>query len=156
GSVTQVRDGAHRLVELAKLTGMATILVGHVTKEGGLAGPRVLEHLVDSVLSFEGERHHALRMVRAVKHRFGSTSELGVCEMTGGGLRDVADPSALFLADRQPGVPGSAVAAILEGSRPLLVEVQALVAPASAPVPRRASIGLDGNRLALLLGVLEK
>jgi DNA repair protein RadA/Sms len=156
GSVAQVRDGAHRLVELAKQTGMATILVGHVTKEGGLAGPRVLEHLVDSVLSFEGERHHALRMVRAVKHRFGSTNELGVFEMTGDGLRDVADPSALFLADRRAGVAGSVVAPILEGTRPLLVEVQALVASASTPVPRRASIGIDGGRLAMLLGVIEQ
>jgi DNA repair protein RadA/Sms len=156
GSVTQVRDGAHRLVELAKQTGTAMILIGHVTKEGGLAGPRVLEHLVDSVLSFEGERHHALRMVRAVKHRYGSTNELGVFEMTGDGLRDVSDPSALFLADRRPGVAGSAVAPILEGTRPLLVEVQALVAKASTPVPRRAAIGIDGGRLAMLLGVLEK
>jgi DNA repair protein RadA/Sms len=156
GSVAQVREGAHRLVQLAKQTGMATILVGHVTKDGGLAGPRVLEHLVDSVLSFEGERHHALRMVRAIKHRFGSTSELGVFEMTGEGLRDVADPSALFLADRRAGTPGSVVAPILEGSRPLLVEVQALVAEAGTPIPRRAGIGIDGGRLAMLLGVLEK
>jgi DNA repair protein RadA/Sms len=156
GSVTQVREGAQRLVEMAKQTATATVLVGHVTKEGGLAGPRVLEHVVDSVLSFEGERHHALRMVRAVKHRFGATSELGVFEMTSDGLRDVSDPSALFLADRRAGVPGSAVAPVLEGSRPLLVEVQALVASASAPVPRRAAIGIDGNRLAMLLGVLEK
>ncbi len=156
GSVTQVRDGAHRLVELAKREAIATVLIGHVTKEGGLAGPRVLEHLVDSVLSFEGERHHALRMVRAVKHRFGATSELGVFEMAGDGLRDVADPSALFLADRRAGVAGSAVAPILEGTRPLLVEVQALVASTTTPLPRRASIGIDGGRLALLLGVLEK
>jgi DNA repair protein RadA/Sms len=154
GSVTQVRDGAHRLVELAKQTATATILVGHVTKDGSLAGPRVLEHLVDSVLSFEGERHHALRMVRAIKHRFGSTNELGVFELAGDGLRDVSDPSALFLADRRTGVPGSAVAPILEGTRPLLVEVQALVTQASTPVARRASIGIDGGRLAMLLGVM--
>jgi DNA repair protein RadA/Sms len=156
GSVTQVREGAHRLVEMAKQTATTTVLVGHVTKEGGLAGPRVLEHLVDSVLSFEGERHHALRMVRAVKHRFGSTNELGVFELAGDGLRDVSDPSALFLADRRAGVPGSAVAPVLEGTRPLLVEVQALVTTASTPVPRRAAIGIDGNRLSMLLGVLEK
>jgi DNA repair protein RadA/Sms len=170
GSVTQVRDGAHRLVELAKLNGVATILIGHVTKEGGLAGPRELEHLVDSVLSFEGERHHALRMVRAVKHRFGATNELGVFEMAGDGLRDVVDPSALFLADRAIGdttsdepaeeaasrMAGAAVFAGIEGTRPVLVEVQALVAPSPIPVPRRASIGIDGGRLAMLLGVLEK
>jgi DNA repair protein RadA/Sms len=156
GSVAQVREGAHRLVEVAKRARMAVVLVGHVTKDGSLAGPRVLEHVVDSVLSFEGDRHHALRLVRAVKHRFGSTSELGVFEMTGAGLRDVADPSALFLADRRAGVPGSAVAALLEGSRPLLVEVQGLVAQASAPIPRRACTGIDGGRLALLLGVLDR
>src|SRR5205085_12440699 len=127
GSVAQVRDCAHRLVREAKDRNMATVLVGHVTKEGGLAGPRVLEHLVDTVLSFEGERHHALRLLRAVKHRFGSTSELGLFEMTGAGLAGVPDPSALFLADRRPGTPGSVVAPVLDGHRPLLVEVQALV-----------------------------
>ena len=130
GSVVQVRECAHRLVRETKQGSMSTVLVGHVTKEGGLAGPRVLEHVVDTVLSFEGERHHALRMLRATKHRFGSTNELGLFEMREDGLLSVPDPSGLFLADRRVGVVGSAVVPILEGQRPLLVEVQALVAPA--------------------------
>jgi DNA repair protein RadA/Sms len=155
GSVGQVRECAHRLVRLAKESGVAVILVGHVTKDGSLAGPRVLEHVVDTVLAFEGDRHHALRLLRAVKHRFGPTSELGVMEMAGDGLRDVGDPSAMFLADRRPGAPGSVVTALMEGARPVLVEVQALVAH-GGPVPRRSAQGLDGSRLAMLLGVLER
>jgi DNA repair protein RadA/Sms len=127
-----------------------------VTKDGGLAGPRVLEHLVDTVLAFDGERHHALRMLRALKHRFGSTHELGLYEMGERGLVGVPDPSALFLADRQAGVPGSVVAPVLDGQRPLLVEVQALVAPSPAPAPRRTAQGIDGGRLAQVLAVLER
>ena len=156
GSVAQVRDCAAALVALAKARAMPTLLVGHVTKEGTLAGPRTLEHVVDTVLSFDGDRHHGLRFLRAVKHRFGATSELGVFEMRGDGLADVPDASALFLADRRPDVAGSVVAPVLEGSRPLLVEVQALVASAETPVPRRAASGLDAARLALLLAVLEE
>jgi len=129
--------------------------VGHVTKEGGLAGPRVLEHLVDTVLAFEGERHHALRMLRAVKHRFGSTHELGLFEMGDAGLVGVPDPSALFLADRQIGVPGSVVAPVLDGQRPLLVEVQALVLPGTTPNPRRTTQGVDSGRLSQVLAVLQ-
>ena len=135
---------------------MSSVLVGHVTKEGSLAGPRVPEHLVDTVLSFEGERHHALRLLRAVKHRFGATDELGLFEMTDGGLESVPDPSALFLADRRPGTPGSVVAPVLDGHRPLLVEVQALVAKTKLPSPRRSAQGLDGGRLALVLAVLQQ
>ncbi|HAP78168.1 MAG TPA: DNA repair protein RadA, partial [Acidimicrobiaceae bacterium] len=132
-------------------------LVGHVTKEGGLAGPRVLEHVVDTVLAFEGDRHHALRLLRAVKHRFGATDELGVMEMAAEGLRGVPDASRLFLSDRRTGVAGSTVVATLEGQRPLLVEVQALTnrVPPGVP-PRRSAQGLDGGRLALLLAVLER
>ncbi len=157
GSVVQVRGCAHRLVSEAKRRGVPVVLVGHVTKEGGLAGPRVLEHVVDTVLSFEGDRHHALRLLRAVKHRFGPTNELGVFEMTGDGLLGVPDASRLFLTDRRTGVPGSAVVPTLEGQRPLLVEVQALTnpVPPGAP-PRRSAQGIDGGRLALLLAVLER
>jgi DNA repair protein RadA/Sms len=154
GSVAQVRDCAHRLVREAKERGMSTVLVGHVTKEGGLAGPRVLEHLVDTVLSFEGERHHALRLLRAAKHRFGSTSELGLFEMTERGLEGVPDPSGLFLTDRMWGNPGSIVVPTVEGHRPLLVEVQALVTRTTLPQPRRSAQGLDGGRLSLLVAVL--
>jgi len=156
GSVAQVRACASALVAMAKQRAMPTILVGHVTKEGALAGPRTLEHVVDTVLSFDGDRHHGLRFLRAVKHRFGTTSELGVLEMRGDGLAGVPDASALFLADRRPETPGSVVAPVLEGTRPLLVEVQALVASAETPVPRRAASGLDSARLALLLAVLDE
>lgn len=156
GSVSQVRDCAYQIVQQARAGCIAVILVGHVTKEGTLAGPRVLEHVVDTVLSFEGDRHHALRMLRALKHRFGSTHELGLFEMRGDGLDDVPDPSALFLTDRKEGATGSMVTAILEGARPLLIEVQALVAPTNAPMPRRSAQGIDSGRLALLLGVLER
>ena len=157
GSVVQVRGCAHQLVALAKQRGIPMVLVGHVTKEGNLAGPRQLEHLVDTVLSFEGDRHHALRLLRAVKHRFGPTNELGVFEMVGAGLAGVPDASSLFLSDRRTGVPGSAVTPTLDGSRPLLVEVQALANMVNPGVtPRRSAQGIDGGRLALLLAVLER
>ena len=156
GSVAQVRECAHRLVREAKERGMTTILVGHVTKEGGLAGPRVLEHIVDTVLSFEGERHHALRLLRAAKHRFGSTQELGLFEMTEGGLAGVPDPSGLFLDDRLRGINGSVVVPTIEGHRPLLVEVQALATPTDLAMPRRSAQGLDHGRLTLLLAVLRR
>lgn len=156
GSVAQVRESAHRLVREAKATGTAVLLVGHVTKEGGLAGPRVLEHVVDTVLSFDGDRHHSLRLLRALKHRFGTTAELGLFEMGEVGLQGVPDASGLFLADRRPGVSGSVVAPVLEGTRTLLVEVQALVSEASYLPPRRSPQGLDNARLALVLAVLER
>jgi DNA repair protein RadA/Sms len=156
GSVAQVRECAHQLVQLAKARAMSTLLVGHVTKEGALAGPRVLEHIVDTVLSFEGDRHHALRLLRAAKHRFGSTEELGLFEMTDAGLAGVPDPGGLFLGDRTTGVPGSIVVPAMEGHRPLLVEVQALVAPTNLAMPRRSAQGLDAGRLALLVAVLER
>ncbi|MCU1461132.1 MAG: radA [Acidimicrobiales bacterium] len=156
GSVAQVRECAHEFVQIAKARGVAVLLVGHVTKEGTLAGPRVLEHVVDTVLSFEGERHHALRMVRAAKHRFGSTGELGLFEMGEAGLVGVPDAGGLFLADRRAGVAGSVVVPTMEGHRPLLVELQALVAGTAIPMPRRSAQGLDGGRLALLLAVLEE
>jgi DNA repair protein RadA/Sms len=156
GSVAQVRECAHHLVRLAKERDLTTVLVGHVTKEGTLAGPRVLEHVVDTVLSFEGERHHALRLLRAVKHRFGPTGELGLFEMTDDGLRPVPDPSGLFLGDRRAGVPGSVVVSALEGHRPLLVEIQALVAPSGLAMPRRSAQGLDNGRVSLLIAVLDR
>jgi DNA repair protein RadA/Sms len=159
GSVGQVRACAHRLVRVAKERGITTVLVGHVTKDGSLAGPRVLEHLVDTVLSFGGDHHHALRLLRATKHRFGPTTELGLFEMGERGLAGVADAGHLFLSDRRVGVAGSAVAAALDGRRPLLVELQALVTavPSGSPVPpRRSSQGVDGGRLALLLAVLDR
>lgn len=156
GSVSQVRDCAHRLAVAAKSGGPSVILVGHVTKDGALAGPRVLEHLVDTVLSFEGERHHAFRMLRAMKHRFGATGELGLFEMTAEGLEGVADAGSLFLTDRRPGTPGSVVFPAMEGHRPLLVEIQALVVKTGVPSPRRSASGYDAGRLALLLAVLER
>lgn len=157
GSVVQVRGCAHRLVQEAKRRAMSVILVGHVTKEGGLAGPRVLEHVVDTVLSFEGDRHHALRLLRAVKHRFGPTSELGLFQMEERGLVGVPDASRLFLADRRTGVPGSAVVPTIEGHRPLLVEVQALTNSVSGGVPpRRSAQGVDAGRLSMLLAVLDR
>jgi DNA repair protein RadA/Sms len=147
GSVTQVRECAQALVTEAKRRGVPVVLVGHVTKDGALAGPRVLEHVVDTVLSFEGERHHALRLLRAVKHRFGSTDELGLFEMTGTGLVGVPDPSKLFLADRRAAVAGSVVVPAMEGQRPLLVEVQALTVPIPPGTPaRRNAQGLDSGR----------
>ena len=156
GSVAQVRECAHQLVRVAKLRGLPTVLVGHVTKDGDLAGPRTLEHIVDTVLSFEGDRHHALRLLRARKHRFGPTGELGIFELGEAGLRGVADAGALLLADRQPGLPGSAVVPAMEGSRPLLVEVQALIDPAEHPNPRRSAQGIDGRRLATVVAVLDQ
>jgi DNA repair protein RadA/Sms len=157
GSVAQVRDCAHQLVVEAKRRGVPVVLVGHVTKDGSLAGPRVLEHVVDTVLSFEGERHHALRLLRAVKHRFGSTDELGIFEMTGRGLAGVPDPSKLFLSDRRTGLAGSVVVPVIEGHRPVLVEIQALTVSIRPGIPpRRNAQGLDGGRLALLLAVLER
>ncbi len=156
GSVSQVRECAHRLVELAKERGLAIVLVGHVTKDGAIAGPRVLEHVVDTVLAFEGDRHHALRLLRAQKHRFGSTGELGVFEMVDAGLLGVADPSGMFLGDRVRGVPGSVVVPTIEGHRPILVELQALTVRTDMAMPRRASQGFDPARLALLLAVLAE
>jgi DNA repair protein RadA/Sms len=156
GSVGQVREAATALLFAAKGQNVPTVLVGHVTKEGNLAGPRTLEHIVDTVVYFEGERHHAHRIVRAVKNRFGAVSELGVFEMTGGGLRPVPNPSQLFLAERPAGVPGSAVLCSIEGSRPILVEVQALVSGSTFGNARRTASGIDHNRLGLLLAVLEK
>lgn len=156
GAVGQVRECAQRLVTEARARGMAVVLVGHVTKDGGLAGPRVLEHLVDTVLSFEGDRHHALRLLRGVKHRFGGTAELGVFEMSDAGLLGVDDPSALFLADRRTGEAGSVVVPVLDGGRPLLVEVQALLAPTTIPTPRRQGQGVESGRLGMLLAVLAQ
>ncbi len=156
GSVSQVRECAQELVRIAKEHDIATFLVGHVTKDGALAGPRALEHVVDTVLSFEGDRHHALRMLRALKHRFGATDELGLMEMTTSGLLPVNDPSALFLADRRLGATGSVVTAVMEGTRPLCVEVQSLVSPTGAPIPRRIAQSFEGNRLSMLVAVLQQ
>ncbi|MDQ7849828.1 MAG: DNA repair protein RadA [Armatimonadota bacterium] len=156
GSVGQVRECTGSLLTVAKGQGISIIIVGHVTKEGQLAGPRVLEHLVDTVLYFEGDRHHAYRILRATKNRFGSTNEIGVFEMGPHGLSEVSNPSALFLAERPAAAPGSAVVCALEGTRPLLLEVQALVAPTHFGMPRRTAAGVDYNRLVLLLAVLEK
>jgi DNA repair protein RadA/Sms len=156
GSISQVREVATQLLFVAKGRGITTFLIGHVTKDGSLAGPKSLEHIVDTVLYFEGEKRQHHRIVRAVKNRFGAVSELGVFEMTGSGLKPVANPSALFLAERQAGSPGSSVVCTIEGSRPMLVEVQALVSPTSFGTPRRMAIGLDQNRTSLLLAVLEK
>jgi len=155
GTVSQVRAAAQELIRLAKERGFCVVLVGHVTKEGVIAGPRVLEHMVDTVLYFEGERGHQFRILRAVKNRYGPTDEIGVFEMTDRGLAEVPNPSALFLADRRNEVNGAAVFAGMEGTRPVLVEIQALVAPPSYGTPRRAVIGWDGNRLAMVLAVLE-
>jgi DNA repair protein RadA/Sms len=156
GSVAQVRECGARLMTLAKGRGLPTFLVGHVTKDGAIAGPRTLEHLVDTVLYFEGEHHHAYRVLRAVKNRFGSTNELGVFQMGERGLEEVANPSGFFLAERPKDAPGSVVVASLDGTRPLLLELQALVAPASFGTPRRTVLGADYNRVCLLLAVLEK
>src|ERR1700724_3805660 len=155
GTVTQVRASAQALIRFAKKSGAAIILVGHVTKDGQIAGPRVVEHMVDAVLSFEGEGSQQFRILRAVKNRFGPTDEIGVFEMTGLGLREVSNPSELFLSERDLGSPGTAVFAGIEGSRPLLVEIQALVAPTSLGTPRRAVVGWDPSRLAMVLAVLE-
>ena len=155
GTVSQVRGAAQELIRLAKARGFVLLLVGHVTKEGVIAGPKVLEHMVDCVISFEGERGHPFRILRATKNRFGATDEIGVFEMGELGLAEVANPSALFLAERQGEVPGSAVFAGLEGTRPILVEIQALVAGQPPGTPRRAVVGWDSGRLAMVLAVLE-
>ena len=155
GSVSQVRSAAHELVSFAKKRGCSVILVGHVTKEGQIAGPRVVEHMVDTVLYFEGERGHQFRILRAVKNRFGPADEIGVFEMTGGGLAEVTNPSALFLSERGQASPGSAVFAGIEGTRPVLTEIQALVAPSPLGTPRRTVVGLDSGRLSTILAVLE-
>jgi DNA repair protein RadA/Sms len=156
GSVSQVRECSAALVAWAKRHGVPTFLIGHVTKEGALAGPRVLEHMVDTVLYFEGDRGHSFRILRAVKNRFGSTNEIGVFEMAQSGLQPVANPSALFLAERPEDVPGSVVVATVEGTRPILVEVQALVSATSFGTPRRTTLGVDPTRVALLIAILEK
>ena len=155
GSVAQVREAAARLLRVAKEAGVTTILVGHVTKDGAVAGPRVLEHLVDCVLQFEGDRYHAHRVLRAAKNRFGSTNELGVFEMTGAGLVGVPDPSELF-GRTEAGEVGAAVACALEGTRPLLLEIQALVAPTDLAMPRRVATGVDPKRLAMIVAVLSR
>ena len=155
GTVTQVRGAAQAMIRFAKRSGTAVILVGHVTKDGQIAGPRVVEHMVDAVLSFEGEGAHHFRILRAAKNRFGPTDEIGVFEMTGSGLREIANPSELFLSERDLGSRGKAVFDGIEGTRPLLVEIQALVAPTSLGTPRRAVVGWDQNRLSMVLAVLE-
>lgn len=155
GSVSQVRTAAHELTQFAKRRGISVVMVGHVTKDGQIAGPRVVEHMVDTVLYFEGERGHPFRILRSVKNRFGPADEIGVFEMTGRGLTEVKNPSALFLAERGKPSPGSAVFAGIEGSRPMLCEFQALVAPSPHANPRRTVVGWDGGRLAMILAVLE-
>jgi len=155
GTVAQVRACAQELIRLAKKRGFALLIVGHVTKEGLIAGPKVIEHMVDTVLYFEGDRGHPFRILRAVKNRFGATDEIGVFEMAGHGLREVLNPSELFLGDRDAGSPGAAVFAGIEGTRPILVEIQALVAPSALGTPRRAVVGWDNNRLSMLLAVLD-
>jgi DNA repair protein RadA/Sms len=155
GTVTQVRGCAQALIHFAKSTGTAVILVGHVTKDGQIAGPRVVEHMVDAVISFEGDGGRHFRLLRAVKNRFGATDEIGVFEMTGLGLSEVSNPSALFLSGRDASAPGTAVFAGMEGTRPVLVEIQALVGPTALGTPRRAVVGWDSNRLAMVIAVLE-
>jgi len=156
GSVGQVRECSSALISLAKKSGIATFLVGHVTKDGAIAGPRVLEHMVDTVLYFEGERGHSFRILRAVKNRFGSTNEIGVFEMQEAGLCEVSNPSKIFLSERPLGASGSVVVPSMEGTRPILVEIQSLVTRSFLTLPRRTSIGIDTNRLALILAILEK
>ncbi len=156
GSVTQVRECASLLIERAKTNGTSVVIVGHVNKEGGIAGPKVLEHMVDAVLYFEGDRRQSHRIIRAIKNRFGSTNEIGVFEMCEDGLEEVANPSAMLLEERPTGVSGSCAVCIMEGSRPLIAEIQALVTPTVFPSPRRTSNGVDYNRMCLLLAVLEK
>ena len=156
GSVSQVRECTVRLMLMAKSTGIPVLLVGHVTKDGAIAGPRLLEHMVDTVLYFEGDRNHVFRVLRAVKNRFGSTNEIGVFEMRDKGLEEVANPSAVFLSERPAGSPGSAVTASMEGTRPILLELQALVSGTSYGTPRRTILGLDSHRVALLVAVMEK
>ena len=155
GSVSQVRESTQSLMNIAKQMNIATFIVGHVTKEGQIAGPRLLEHMVDTVLYFEGDEHHAYRILRAVKNRFGSTNEMGIFEMKQSGLKGVHNPSEMFLEERSTNVPGSTIVATMEGTRPLLIEVQALVTPTTFNNPRRMATGIDHNRLSLLM-VLEK
>jgi DNA repair protein RadA/Sms len=156
GSIGQLRECALKLMRLAKTEGICVFLIGHVTKEGVIAGPKVLEHMVDAVLYLEGERFQAYRLLRGVKNRFGSTNEVGVFEMRGEGLAEVSNPSLAFLAERVEGASGSAVAVTLEGTRPMLIEIQALVARSALAVPRRTSNGIDTNRLVLVTAVLSK
>jgi len=156
GSVSQIREACAKLINLAKGTGTSAFLIGHVTKEGAIAGPRVLEHMVDTVLYFEGDRGHSYRILRAVKNRFGSTDEIGVFEMGQSGLTEVKNPSELFISERPENSSGSAVVPSIEGTRPILVEIQALVTPTSLPMPRRTAIGLDSNRASILIAVIEK
>lgn len=156
GSVSQVRECTAELMRIAKTKGIAIFIVGHVTKEGAIAGPRILEHMVDTVLYFEGERHHTYRILRAVKNRFGSTNEMGIFEMKENGLEEVLNPSEIFLEQRSEGASGSTVVASMEGTRPVLVEIQALIAPTSFGNPRRMATGVDHNRVSLLMAVLEK
>jgi DNA repair protein RadA/Sms len=156
GSVSQVRDVTSGLMRIAKTTGIAMVIVGHVTKEGAIAGPRVLEHMVDTVLYFEGDRHMTYRVLRAVKNRFGSTNEVGIFEMRDTGLVEVDNPSVMMLSGRPESVPGSVVVSSLEGTRPMLIEIQALVCPTSFGMPRRMATGVDYNRITLLMAVLEK
>lgn len=156
GSVSQVRESTVRLMLMAKRSGIPTLLVGHVTKDGAIAGPKLLEHMVDTVLYFEGDSNHIFRILRAVKNRFGSTNEIGVFEMKDNGLDEVANPSAVFLSERPAGAPGSAVTASMEGTRPILVELQALASATNFGTPRRTILGLDANRVALLAAVMEK
>ncbi|UXR71829.1 DNA repair protein RadA [Staphylococcus sp. IVB6240] len=156
GSVSQVRESTQSLMHIAKQMNVATFIVGHVTKEGQIAGPRLLEHMVDTVLYFEGDEHHAYRILRAVKNRFGSTNEMGIFEMKQSGLHSVVNPSEMFLEERSSNVPGSTIVATIEGTRPLLIEVQALVTPTTFNNPRRMATGIDHNRLSLLMAVLEK
>lgn len=156
GSVAQVRESTAYLLRIAKTLGIATILVGHVTKQGEIAGPRILEHMVDTVLYFEGDQHHSYRLLRSVKNRFGSTHEIGIFEMKERGLVEVANPSEMFLSERPQGVAGSAIVATMEGTRPLLIEIQALLAPTIFPTPRRMATGIDYNRITMIMAVLEK
>jgi DNA repair protein RadA/Sms len=156
GSVSQVRECTAELMRIAKTKGIAIFIVGHVTKEGVIAGPRLLEHMVDTVLYFEGERHHTYRIIRSVKNRFGSTNEMGIFEMKESGLKEVLNPSEIFLEERSKGAAGSTVVASMEGTRPILVEIQALISPTSFGNPRRMATGIDHNRVSLLMAVLEK
>ncbi|MGH1334164.1 MAG: DNA repair protein RadA, partial [Exiguobacterium indicum] len=156
GSVTQVRECTAMLMKIAKSRGIAIFIVGHVTKQGSIAGPRLLEHMVDAVLYFEGERHHTFRILRAVKNRFGSTNEIGIFEMRESGLEEVLNPSEIFLEERTSGVSGSTIVASMEGTRTVLVELQALISPTSFGNPRRMATGIDQNKVALLMAVLEK
>src|SRR5699024_1561701 len=156
GSVTQVRECTMELMKVAKTNGIPIFIVGHVTKEGAIAGPRMLEHMVDAVLYFEGEKHHMYRIVRGVKNRFGSTNEMGIFEMKETGLREVLNPSEIFLEERSQGASGSTVVASMEGTRPVLVEIQALISPTSFGNPRRMATGVDTSRVPLLMAVLEK